>query len=143
MKLYREFRLKTLADWQAAAQQWVSFLKASDWIALEGAMGIGKTLAVRATLRAMGYEEAVPSPTYPLMVVHEVHGQTILHIDAYRLQGEEPWDFREWRDEIVFVEWSEKTSLPRERFQWIWKIRRTDDSGDSEERTLEMWRQAR
>lgn len=144
-KLWKRFSLPQLEDWKTAARDWAPQIKPGDWIALEGEMGVGKTLAVRETLRALGYQEPVPSPTYPLMLVHEwignAHDQKrVFHIDAYRLQGEEPWDHREWGDAVVFVEWRERTRLPEERFTAVWKIQRT---GNSNERTLEMWTQAR
>ena len=129
----RIYNLPTLESWTAAAREWITLLKPGDWIALEGEMGAGKTLAVRSCLRAWNYEEPVPSPTFPLMLVHELEERTIIHIDAFRLSGPEPWDYREWKREIVFVEWSEKTRLPQSRFTHRWKIERL---ADSEERRL-------
>jgi len=102
-------------------------VKAGDWFWLEGELGAGKTTFVRHFLRGLGYEHHVVSPTYSLLVEYETEKFSVIHMDGYRLsseletqsisQAEMPWDPREWGDAVVFVEWAEKTRLPRERFQ--------------------------
>lgn len=96
-------------------------LKPGDWIRLEGDMGLGKTTLVRRFLKAQGIEEPVVSPTYPLCVEYEVKGQAYQHIDGFRLgaSSEDPWDPGEWKDDIVFVEWPEKTHLPQKKFKYL------------------------
>lgn len=60
------YSLPTLESWNEVARDLISHLKLGDWISLEGEMGVGKTLAVRSCLRAWGYRDPVPSPTFPL-----------------------------------------------------------------------------
>ena len=67
-------------------------LRPGDVLLLDGPLGAGKTLLVRAIALALGIDEhAVCSPTYVL--VHEYPaapgGPTLVHIDAYRLAADD------------------------------------------------------
>ncbi len=119
------------------AHEFSKKLKSGDWIRLEGELGAGKTTFIRKVLMALGYIDPVVSPTYPLLVEYEVEGQRIIHIDGFRLSPGQgmPWDFHEWSDAIVFVEWPEKTSLPQDRFRYT--IRLSPGSA-TESRNLEI-----
>ena len=61
-------------------------------IGLVGPLGAGKTRLTRSIATALGVEsEAISSPTYVL--IHEYEGQLpVLHFDAYRLGGPEPFE---------------------------------------------------
>jgi len=83
-------------------------------VALRGGLGAGKTCLTKGIGRGLGLpEEEITSPTYTIVTEHELPGGgALLHIDAYRLQGEE--DFAAIGGEelleggIVVIEWSER-----------------------------------
>jgi tRNA threonylcarbamoyladenosine biosynthesis protein TsaE len=59
-------------------------------VALHGEMGAGKTTFVHAVCEAMGVKEPVGSPTFSIINQYQAgNGQTIFHIDLYRLKDEE------------------------------------------------------
>ena len=80
-------------------------------IALEGALGSGKTSLVRHFLRSLGVEGMVKSPTYTLCeYYYPVHRLPVLHIDAYRLTDSDSWhtaglDLWDNRGVTRWVEW--------------------------------------
>ena len=82
-------------------------------LALHGDMGVGKTTFVQGLARGLGVTDQVTSPTFAIYTVHRGAGRTLVHLDAYRLEGarqieelllEEfltsPW--------VLAVEWPEK-----------------------------------
>lgn len=80
---------------------------------LHGDLGAGKTTLVRGTLRALGYEGAVRSPTYTLLERYELGGKIIVHFDLYRLADPEELHalgLRELLEEaaMLFFEWPER-----------------------------------
>jgi tRNA threonylcarbamoyl adenosine modification protein YjeE len=119
-------RVSDLLELDQLASQWISLFRPGDWINLKGEMGAGKTAFVRAMMRAWGWSDPVPSPTFPIMIEYDIQNFHVLHIDAFRLSPGvfEPWDWKNWSDEIVFVEWAEKTSLPAARFNYEIEITR-------------------
>ena len=57
-------------------------------ICLDGELGVGKTLFVRALARTLGVESDVTSPTFNLMNIYEA-ACPIVHFDLYRIASEE------------------------------------------------------
>lgn len=119
--------VKDESDWARVAKSLASDFKPGHRIALKGDLGVGKTSLVRALLRQWGWTEAVPSPSYPLLLEYEVPPFRVIHIDAFRLQADQPmpWDPNEWRDAVVFVEWPERTRL--EPYHFEVEIRQLED----------------
>ncbi len=83
-------------------------------IGLRGDLGSGKTTWVRAMLRGLGYEGRVPSPTYTLLEQYACGGLSLVHLDLYRLRGQDELEnlgLRDWLAEPerwIAVEWPER-----------------------------------
>lgn len=110
-------------------------------VALEGALGAGKTTFVQILARELGVVEVVQSPTYVLMKKYQTTNskfKTVIHIDAYRL--EDPAEFDALKPEeflsdahtLVLIEWPERVEgrLP-ERDMTIKFL--GEDTGDERE----------
>lgn len=87
-------------------------LTGRETLALCGDLGAGKTQLVKGLAAGLGFEEAVTSPTFPL--VQEYHGGRcpLFHFDFYRLENAaeaRALDFEEMLGTgIVAVEWAER-----------------------------------
>jgi tRNA threonylcarbamoyladenosine biosynthesis protein TsaE len=77
-------------------------LQGGDVLLLDGALGAGKTTLTRSIVEGMGLAtENVASPTFVLVHEHEREGAandkpSLIHIDAYRLSGEEELETIGW-----------------------------------------------
>jgi len=82
-------------------------------LALHGNLGVGKTTFVQGLAAGLGIQESVTSPTFNLYGLHRGPRGSLLHLDAYRLEGgaqvealmledflATPW--------IMAIEWPEK-----------------------------------
>ena len=82
-------------------------------ICLDGELGVGKTLFVRALARTLGVESDGTSPTFNLMNIYEA-ACPIVHFDLYRITSEEEledigfYEYAEATEGIVLIEWAEK-----------------------------------
>ena len=80
---------------------------------LEGELGAGKTCFVRGLCEGLGGDPSqVNSPTFVIMQEYDIAQQRrLVHIDAYRLSGEEELNTIGWdellqeKDLIIAVEW--------------------------------------
>ncbi|RMF43087.1 MAG: tRNA (adenosine(37)-N6)-threonylcarbamoyltransferase complex ATPase subunit type 1 TsaE [Planctomycetota bacterium] len=96
------------------AQEIAQLLSPPLTIALNGALGTGKTFFVRAVGQACGVPpEEITSPTYVLLQRYSSRRGPIYHLDLYRLNHvDEAWDLG--IDELcegnnlVFIEWAER-----------------------------------
>lgn len=95
-------------------------LRPSDWIALTGDLGAGKSTLSRALIRAMADEPEleVPSPTFTIMQSYDLR-IPIAHLDLYRVSDVSELDelgLEEFlNDGILLVEWPDlaKDELPQ------------------------------
>ncbi len=83
-------------------------------LGLRGDLGSGKTTWVRAMLRGLGYEGRVPSPTYTLLEHYACGELAVVHLDLYRLRGDDELEnlgLRDWLAEParwIAIEWPER-----------------------------------
>ena len=88
------------------------FLQKGDILVLDGDLGTGKTLFVKALTAALGSIDKVTSPTFTIAHFYRSPKGQILHIDAYRLTSLAEFsdtglmDFFE--ESTVLVEWGTK-----------------------------------
>lgn len=80
-------------------------------VCVEGELGTGKSVLLRATAAALGVDETMPSPSYT--IVHEYIGRIpVLHIDLYRLASEEEFGLlgveEAIEEAVTLVEWPER-----------------------------------
>ncbi len=82
-------------------------------IYLRGELGAGKTTLARGTLRALGHEGPVRSPTYTLVEVYALSRLDLHHFDFYRFHDPREWIDAGFRESfngrtVALIEWPEK-----------------------------------
>ena len=90
------------------ASKLAKHIKGGDIILLNGDLGAGKTTFVKGFAKAKGVKQAVTSPTFNLLKTYATNDFTIVHVDAYRLEGgefDELYDYAN-EDNVIFIEWS-------------------------------------
>lgn len=115
--LRRKYRLKEISV--LSAEQTVSLgrsigrlLRAGSVVALEGALGSGKTTLVKGIAESLGIRDSITSPTFT--IVSEYQGAfPFYHIDLYRVGSLEEIELL-GLEELIYgtgisvVEWSDK-----------------------------------
>lgn len=108
------------ADTIKCAQEFAKKLKGHEIVALDGTLGMGKTVFVRSVIQELSNSQTdVPSPTFTLLQTYDTSKGTIYHFDFYRLKTpEEAYEIGiedAFTDGICFIEWPEKigTLLPQ------------------------------
>lgn len=104
----------TLAELEQAAQQFWASMSAHRVFAFHAPMGTGKTTFIRALCKAKEVRTGITSPTFSLINEYVTEkGDSIYHIDLYRLQDAE--EARQagvedvlYNGAICLVEWPEK-----------------------------------
>ena len=117
MKIYKEIQTKTADETEKLgrelAEQMLEDPSMPRFVALEGDLGVGKTVFVRGFVSAVVPGAAVRSPTFAL--VNEYRSKqtkkVIYHFDVYRITSEDDLysiGFYDYIDNgICLVEWSE------------------------------------
>ena len=76
------------ADTISSAIQFSKSLKGHEIVALDGTLGMGKTVFARAVIQALvGRKIDVPSPTFSLLQTYDSKIGPIYHFDFYRLKN--------------------------------------------------------
>ena len=95
------------------------------FLGLKGPLGAGKSVLARAVAEGAGVQGPVPSPTFNLLFEYEtVRGFPLLHMDLYRIEGQDDlwelgWDELGCCGEVALVEWPERAGdlLPHDRWE--------------------------
>lgn len=90
-------------------KEFASRLTKGDTVCLDGEMGAGKTVFVQGCAKALGYNDAVTSPTFTLCNEYITDSLKVLHYDLYRIMDEDDLfsvGFYDNDGDIVFVEWA-------------------------------------
>ena len=90
------------------ASKLAKHIKGGDIILLNGDLGAGKTTFVKGFAKEVGVKIPVTSPTFNLLKTYETENYTLVHVDAYRLEGgsfDELYDYAN-EENVIFIEWS-------------------------------------
>lgn len=103
-----EFKSKSNEQTYEFASLLAKFVKGGDVIFLNGDLGAGKTTFVKGFAKAKNVKQTVTSPTFTLLKTYKTDTYTIVHIDAYRLEGSSFYDILDYisNDNVIFIEWS-------------------------------------
>jgi len=104
-----EYKTYTPEDTAALGEKFAMKLRKGDTVCLDGEMGAGKTVFVQGCVKALGYNDAVTSPTFTLCNEYITNELKILHYDLYRIMDEDDLfsvGFYDNDGDIVFVEWA-------------------------------------
>ena len=104
-----EFKSKNSEQTYELAYKLAKYIKGGDIILLNGDLGAGKTTFVKGFAQAVGVKQSVTSPTFTLLKTYKANNFTIVHVDAYRLDGDTFDELDDYiNDEnVVFIEWSD------------------------------------
>ena len=84
-------------------------------VGLTGDIGSGKTTFVRHIAHQLGSHDWVNSPTYAIIQRYHAESVSLLHVDLYRLSGDNDIDRLDLPSQITpqtiaFIEWSNTTT---------------------------------
>ena len=107
------FEVGSVEETWALARRLAAELRPGDVVCLEGDLGAGKTTFTQGLAAALGVEGRVTSPTFCLVQEHRGGDAYLVHMDLYRLQGEDDVLAIGWEDylaagAIIVVEWPER-----------------------------------
>ena len=109
-----EFHTKSPAETRAIAETFASSLRGGEVIALQGAIGVGKTVFTKGLAAGLGITSNVTSPTFN--IVRQYNGRLPLyHFDVYRITDPDEMleiGFEEYlySGAVVVIEWPELIS---------------------------------
>ncbi|MCR5283193.1 MAG: tRNA (adenosine(37)-N6)-threonylcarbamoyltransferase complex ATPase subunit type 1 TsaE [Lachnospiraceae bacterium] len=86
--------------------------KPGEVYALEGDLGVGKTVFAKGFAEGLGIDEAVISPTFTIMQIYEGGRMPLYHFDVYRIEEPEEMDeigYEEYffGQGVCLVEWAD------------------------------------
>lgn len=109
-----EFHTKSPAETRAIAETFASSLRGGEVIALQGDIGVGKTVFTKGLASGLGITSNVTSPTFN--IVRQYNGRLPLyHFDVYRITDPDEMleiGFEEYlySGAVVVIEWPELIS---------------------------------
>ena len=107
-----EFISHSTTETEEIAYQFSKMLKKSDFVALFGDLGVGKTAFVRGLAKELCPDVTVKSPTYTIVNEYRKNGKEFFHFDVYRIEDEDElysigfYDYADRRG-VCLTEWSE------------------------------------
>jgi tRNA threonylcarbamoyladenosine biosynthesis protein TsaE len=106
--------IKSLNELRTVARQFIHLTAGLKKFAIYGRMGVGKTTFIKAVCRELGADEVVNSPSFAIInEYHTISGQSIYHIDLYRIRKKEElfdlgYEDYFYSNAYIFIEWPEK-----------------------------------
>ena len=132
------FKTSSVAETKALAEKFAATLKGGEVVCLEGDLGSGKTTFTRYLAAALGAKGAVSSPTF--CIVQEHADAKLVHMDLYRLSGEDDVLAIGWEDYLdrgftIVIEWPERAGslVPGDAIRILFRHGEGED-----ERTVEI-----
>lgn len=124
----KEFLCQTEEETMVAASWLAKRVKQGDIIALNGTLGMGKTVFARGFIHALSPDvKEVPSPTFTLLQIYDTPDFMIYHFDMYRLKSpDEAYEIgieEAFIDGVSLIEWPEKIEslLPKKHISVTFK----------------------
>ncbi len=107
------FEVHSVEETWALARELARELKPGDVLCLEGDLGAGKTTFTQGLAAALGVSGRVTSPTFCIVQEHRSPTRLLVHMDLYRLHGEDDVLAIGWEDylaqgAILVVEWPQR-----------------------------------
>ena len=107
------FKVRSVEETWKLAASLAKELRRGDVVCLEGELGAGKTTFTQGLAAALGVPGRVTSPTFCIVQEHESPEALLVHMDLYRLSGEDDvlaigWEDYLERGAIVIIEWPER-----------------------------------
>ncbi|MBQ6340208.1 MAG: tRNA (adenosine(37)-N6)-threonylcarbamoyltransferase complex ATPase subunit type 1 TsaE [Kiritimatiellae bacterium] len=108
-----EVHVNSVEETWALARELAKELKPGDVVCLEGDLGAGKTTFTQGLAAALGVPGRVTSPTFCIVQEHKSENVLLVHMDLYRLHGEDDVEAIGWEDylargAIFVIEWPER-----------------------------------
>ena len=102
------YKSKNVEQTYILAEKLAKLIKGGDIILLNGDLGAGKTTFVKGFAKAINIKESVTSPTFTLLKTYEGKDYTLVHVDAYRLEGSSFEELDDYLSDenVIFIEWS-------------------------------------
>jgi len=126
------FEVHSVEETWALAKEFAKELTPGTVVCLGGDLGAGKTTFTQGLAAALGVPGRVTSPTFCIVQEHAGASTLLVHMDLYRLHGEDDvlaigWEDYLARGAILVVEWPERaeTLIPAEARHV--EFRRLDD----------------
>ena len=114
---YREWISNHTDETEAIGAEFAKILKPSDFVAMFGDLGAGKTAFVRGFASVLSPGSRVKSPSYTIVNEYRRGKIPVYHFDFYRLESEDGLDsvgFDEYLSNgICICEWCEKIDTVR------------------------------
>lgn len=102
------YKSRNVEDTNHLASVVANVLNGGDIVLLNGDLGAGKTTFVKQIAKENGVKENVTSPTFTLLKTYNGKKYNIVHVDAYRLEGDEFSELDDYLNDenVIFIEWS-------------------------------------